>query len=238
VNTSAADGPHGPPLLDAATRGDRDAFQQLTEPYRRELQLHCYRMLGSLHDAEDLVQETFLRAWRGFDRFDGRASVRTWLYRIATNACLSALARRSGARRVLPETHGPPADRMPEGEPPTEISWLDPYPDAWLEGLADATPGPEARYELHETVQLAFIAAIQQLPARQRAVLLLRDMLGWSATETAGLLDTSVAAANSALQRPCHAGAAVPRRPARRAAGAGRAAARAPRALPADVGGR
>jgi len=201
VSTSAADSPHRPPLLDAATRGDRDAFQQLVEPYRRELQFHCYRMLGSLYDAEDLVQETLLRAWRGRDRFEGRASLRSWLYRIATNACLTALAHRSNARRVLPEALSPPADQMPEGEPATEMPWLDPYPDAALDGLADAAPGPDARYELREAVQLAFVAAIQQLPSRQRAVLLLRDVLGWSAGETASLLDTSVAAANSALQR-------------------------------------
>jgi RNA polymerase sigma-70 factor (ECF subfamily) len=181
--------------------GDRDAFQDLTEPYRRELQVHCYRMLGSLHDAEDLVQETFLRAWRGLDRFEGRASFRGWLYRIATNACLNVIARRPGARRVLPETLGPPVDQPPDGAPATEIAWLEPYPDAALEGIADDAPGPDARYEMHESVQLAFIAAIQYLPARQRAVLLLRDVLGWSATETAGLLDASTASVNSALQR-------------------------------------
>ena len=181
--------------------GDRDAFQEIAEPYRRELQLHCYRMLGSLHDAEDLVQETFLRAWRGRERFEGRASFRTWLYTIATNACLNVLARRSSARRVLPEAKGPPADRTPEGAPATEIAWLEPYPDAALEGIADAAPGPDARYELHESVQLAFVAAIQHLPPRQRAVLLLRDVLGWSANESAGLLDASVASVNSALQR-------------------------------------
>jgi RNA polymerase sigma-70 factor (ECF subfamily) len=158
-------------------------------------------MLGSLHDAEDLVQETFLRAWRGRDRFEGRASFRTWLYRIATNACLNALARGSRARRVLPEAHGAAADRMPEGGPATEIAWLEPYPDVALDGIADAAPGPEARYESHEAVQLAFVAAIQHLPPRQRAVLLLRDVLGWSASETAGLLDASVASVNSALQR-------------------------------------
>jgi RNA polymerase sigma-70 factor (ECF subfamily) len=197
----AADMPYGPTLLDRARRGDRDAFEHLAEPYRRELQLHCYRMLGSLHDAEDLVQETFLRAWQGLDRFEGRASFRGWLYRIATNACLNALASRASARRVLPETQGPPSDQMPEGRPATEIAWLEPYPDAALEGLADAVPGPEARYEMHEAVQLAFVAAIQHLQPRQRAVLLLHDVLGWSATETARLLDASVASVNSTLQR-------------------------------------
>jgi len=183
------------------TPADQEAFQRLVEPHRRELRLHCYRMLGSLDDADDLVQETFLRAWRGFDRFEGRASVRTWLYRIATNACLNALATRRSARRVLPESAVPPAEGMPAGDPVTEIAWLDPYPDAALEGVADAAPGPDARYELHESVQLAFVAAIQHLPPRQRAALLLHDVLRWSAAETANLLDASVASVNSALQR-------------------------------------
>jgi RNA polymerase sigma-70 factor (ECF subfamily) len=197
----AADVSHRPTLLEPARRGDREAFERLAEPYRRELLLHCYRMLGSLEDAEDAVQETFLRAWRGLARFEGRASVRGWLHRIATNACLDALARRSSPRRWLPEAHGPPADRLPEGGPATEVAWLEPYPDALLAGLADAAPGPEARYELHEAVRLAFVAAIQYLPPRQRAVLLLRDVLGWSAGETAGLLGASVPSVNSALQR-------------------------------------
>lgn len=192
---------HRKTLLDSASRSDKDAFQQLAEPYRREIQLHCYRMLGSLQDAEDLVQETFLRAWRGLDGFEGRSSLRSWLYRIATNACLNALAKRSSIQRVLPETLGPPATEMPEGAPSTEIAWLEPYPDALIESIADTALGPDARYEMRETVQLAFVAAIQHLPPRQRAVLLLRDVLGWSAAETAGLLDTSVASANSALQR-------------------------------------
>ncbi len=197
----SADIPDPSTLLDPAKRGDQDAFQQLAEPYRRELQLHCYRMLGSLHDSEDLVQETLLRAWRGLKGFEGRASFRSWLYRIATNACLNALASRGSARRILPEMHGPPSDRPPDGEPATEITWLEPYPDAALEGVADSAPGPEARYEMREAVQLAFVAAIQHLPPRQRAVLLLRDVLGWSATETAALLDASVASVNSTLQR-------------------------------------
>jgi RNA polymerase sigma-70 factor, ECF subfamily len=188
-------------LLSSAKRGDRDAFQQLAEPYRLELRLHCYRMLGSVHDAEDLVQETFLRAWRGLNGFEGRASFRGWLYRIATNACLNALTSRANARRALPETHGPPSDQPPGDEPATEVSWLEPYPDTALEGIADAAPSPEARYEMREAVQLAFVATIQHLPPRQRAVLLLRDVLGWTATETAALLDASVASVNSALQR-------------------------------------
>jgi RNA polymerase sigma-70 factor, ECF subfamily len=190
-----------PDLLDAAKRRDRDAFQQLVEPYRAELRLHSYRMLGSLDDAEDLVQETFLRAWRAVDRFEGRASVRSWLYRIATNACLNALASRASARRVLPEAVGPPGVEMPRGEPATEIPWLEPYPDAALEGVPDRAPGPDARYEMREAVQLAFVAAIQHLSPRQRAVLLLRDVMGWSAAETAGLLDSSVTSINSALLR-------------------------------------
>ncbi|HYZ01309.1 MAG TPA: sigma-70 family RNA polymerase sigma factor [Candidatus Binatia bacterium] len=180
---------------------DPDTFQRLAEPYRRELQVHCYRMVGSRQDAEDLVQETYLRAWRGFDSFRGGASLRTWLYRIATNACLNAMARGPNAKRVLPESVVPPATGTPAGEPLTDVAWLEPYPDSELEGIPDAAPGPAARYEMREAVQLAFVAAIQHLPARQRAVLLLRDVLGWSAAETAGLLDTSVAAVNSALQR-------------------------------------
>src|SRR5713101_4353387 len=121
-------------LIAAARAGDHEAFRHLTEPYYRELHMHCYRMLGSFHDAEDAVQETFLRAWRGLDRFEGRASFRNWLYRIATNACLDVLARRRGARRILPEAYGPPADQPPSGTPATEIAWLEPYPDAALEG--------------------------------------------------------------------------------------------------------
>ena len=186
---------------DAAKTGDRDAFRRLAEPYRRALQLHCYRMLGSFQDAEDLVQETFLRAWSRLDGFRGRGSFRNWLYRIATNACLDVLASRASHRRVLPETLGPPSDRMPEGGPATDIPWLEPYPDAALEGVADAAPGPDARYEMREAIQLAFVAAIQHLPPRQRAVLLLCDVLSWSAAESARMLKTSVASVNSALQR-------------------------------------
>lgn len=197
----ASDIPNRATLLAFAKGGDRDAFQRVAEPYRRELQLHCYRMLGSFYDAQDLVQETFLRAWRGLERFEGRASFRSWLYRIATNACLNALASRASARRVLPETLGPPTDQMPQDTAATEIPWLEPYPDGALEGIADAAPGPDARYEMREAVQLAFVAAIQHLPPRQRAVLLLHDVLGWSATEAARLLDASVASVNSALQR-------------------------------------
>ena len=200
-NVNMLDIPEPSRLLDPAKKGDRDAFQQLAEPYRRELRLHCYRMLGSLHDAEDLVQETFLRAWRGLNGFEGRASFRGWLYRIATNACLNAIASRMNTRRVLPEMHGPPSDQPPDGEPATEVAWLEPYPDKALEGIADTAPSPEARYEMREAVQLAFVATIQHLPPRQRAILLLRDVMGWTASETAALLDVSVASVNSALQR-------------------------------------
>ena len=179
------------------------AFERLAEPLRRELKLHCYRMLGSVHEAEDLVQETYLRAWRGFDGYDGRGSFRAWAYRIATNACLDALASRRRSRRVLPDQEGPAAivARMPEGAPPTEVAWLEPYPDSDLEGIADETPNPEARLASREAVQLAFVAAIQQLPPRQRATLLMCDVLGWPAGEACRLLGGSIASVNSALQR-------------------------------------
>jgi RNA polymerase sigma-70 factor (ECF subfamily) len=178
----------------------REDFQRAAESYRRELQVHCYRILGSLHESEDAVQEAMLRAWRSFDSFEGRSSLRSWLYRIATNVCLNTLAKRRGARRTLPELHGSPALAVPEG-PRTDIAWLEPYPDAELEGIVDAAPGPHARYEQRESMRLAFIAAIQYLPARQRAALLLHDVVGWSAAETAEMLEMSPAAVNSALQR-------------------------------------
>jgi RNA polymerase sigma-70 factor, ECF subfamily len=179
-----------------------EAFERLAEPFRREIKLHCYRMLGSLHEAEDIVQETYLRAWRSFDSFEGR-SFRAWLYRIATNACLNALASRKQLQRLLPDQHAPAAAtvQMPEGAPPTEVAWLEPYPDSNLEGIADDAPNPEARYASREAVQLAFVAAIQQLPPRQRATLLLCDVLGWAAGEAATLLGGSTASINSALQR-------------------------------------
>jgi RNA polymerase sigma-70 factor, ECF subfamily len=177
-------------------------FERLAEPFRRELKLHCYRMLGSAQEAEDLVQETYLRAWRGFGAFQG-GSFRAWLYRIATNACLDALASRKRAQRVLPDHEASPAlvVRMPEGAPPTDVVWLEPYPDSDLEGIADDAPNPEARYASREAVQLAFVAAIQQLPPRQRAALLMCDVLGWAAAETAPLIGGSTASINSALQR-------------------------------------
>jgi RNA polymerase sigma-70 factor (ECF subfamily) len=157
-------------------------------------------MLGSLHEAEDLVQETYLRAWRSFDSFEG-GSFRAWLYRIATNACLNALASRKSARRWLPDQRAPAAAQMPDGTPAIDVPWLEPYPDSQLEGIADEAPNPEARYTAREAVQLAFVATIQHLPPRQRAVLLLCDVLGWAAAEAATLLGGSTASVNSALQR-------------------------------------
>ncbi len=177
------------------------AFERLAEPFRRELKVHCYRMLGSLHEAEDAVQETYLRAWRSFDSFDGRGSFRAWLYRIATNACLDTLAGRKHANRFLPDQRAPATTEMPDGTPATDVAWLEPYPDADLEGIADDAPNPEAKYTSRQAVQLAFVAVIQQLPPRQRAVLLLCDVLGWSAAEAAALLGGSIASVNSALQR-------------------------------------
>ncbi|KDN23682.1 RNA polymerase subunit sigma-70 [Amycolatopsis rifamycinica] len=171
-------------------------FETLVERHRREIQVHCYRMLGSLADAEDLAQETFLRAWKGREGFEGRASVRTWLYRIATNACLDVLARRP--RRVLPDQLGPAGE--PDGPiAAADLPWLEPYPDRLLEGAAPDDTG--AAVVERETIELAYLAAVQYLPPRQRATLILRDVLGWSAKETAALLETSVASANSALQR-------------------------------------
>jgi RNA polymerase sigma-70 factor (TIGR02960 family) len=186
--------------LTRARSGDGEAFRQLTDPYRRELQVHCYRMLGSVQDAEDLVQDTLLAAWRGLAGYEGRASVRTWLYRIATNRCLNALrdsARRPGQREpfVVEVTLPEPTHRR--GDP----IWLEPYPDVLLAGLPDRAPGPEARYETRESVSVAFLVALQHLPPRQRAVLVLRDVLGYRAAEAADMLETSVNAVNSALRR-------------------------------------
>jgi RNA polymerase sigma-70 factor (ECF subfamily) len=212
---------HDSALLDRARRGDEDAFQHLAHAHRAELLLHCYRMLGSVHDAEDLVQETMLRAWRALARFEARTSFRRWLYRIATNACLNALTGRARAHRVLPATQRPPNEGIPGLEPAAEIAWLEPYPDAALADLPDDAPGPDARYEMREAVRLAFVAAIQLLPPRQRAVLLLRDVLGWSASEVAALLDGSVASVNAALQR---ARATMARQPSPESLGTARAA--------------
>ena len=181
-------------------------FEKLAEPFRREIKLHCYRILGSLHEAEDAVQETYLRAWRSFSSFeagtsDERGSFRAWLYRIATNACLNALEGRKHQQRYLPDQLGPAGPPKMEGGPALDVPWLEPYPDANLEGFADAAPNPEARYTARESVQLAFVAAIQQLPPRQRAALMLCDVLGWASAEAASLLGGSTASINSALQR-------------------------------------
>jgi RNA polymerase sigma-70 factor (ECF subfamily) len=186
-------------LLEAARGGDEDAYRRLVEPYRTQLHAHCYRMLGSVHDAEDALQDASLRAWRGLSRFEGRSSLRSWLYTIATNTCLNQIARRP--KRVLPIDYGPAADpHGGPGEPLVESVWIEPYPDEGL-GLEDGFATPEARYEQREGVELAFIAALQHLPATQRAVLILREVLGFSAKEVAAALGTTVASVNSALQR-------------------------------------
>ena len=193
-------------LLSRARAGDELAFRELTDPFRLELELHCYRILGSLQDAEDMLQETLLAAWRSLDEFQGRASLRTWLYRIATNRCLNLL--RSKARRPAEEV--PP---MPEPSPPTRRSepvWLQPYPDILLEGLPDSAPGPTARYETKEATALAFVAGLQRLPPLQRTALVLRDVLGFAASESATILQTSEASVKGALQR---ARAALAQRP-------------------------
>ncbi len=186
-------------VVAAARAGDESAFGALVERHQRELQLHCYRMLGSFEESEDLVQETFLRAWRKRMSFEGRSTFRAWLYGIATNACLDALAR--NPRRALPRQAAPAKDSSTALGPPAEIPWLQPYPDRLLEGIASGEAEPDAAVVAKETIELAFLAAIQHLPPRQRAALILRDVLGWSAAESASLLDSSVAAVNSALQR-------------------------------------
>jgi len=180
----------------AAQRSERD-FHELVEPYRRELHLHCYRMMGSVADAEDMLQETLIAAWRGLERFAGRSSVRTWLYRIATNCCLNAI--RSSRRRV-------PAEPVPPFDPPPpsrrfEVAWLQPYPDALLDSVAGHEPGPADRWLSRETVELAFVTALQLLPPRQAAVLLLVDVLGFSTAEVAPMLDTTATATKGLLQR-------------------------------------
>ncbi|MEJ3655899.1 sigma-70 family RNA polymerase sigma factor [Actinomycetes bacterium KLBMP 9759] len=187
--------------LAAARAGDGEAFRALVEPYRRELQVHCYRILGSVQDAEDVLQETLLAAWRGIGGYEERASVRTWLYRIATNRCLNAL--RGGGRRPQ-EQLAAYRSEVPLPEPTrrrAEPSWLEPYPDLLLDELVDDVPGPEARYESRESVSLAFLTALQQLPARQRVVLVLRDVLGFRAAEVASMIDTTENAVTSALTR-------------------------------------
>ena len=186
-------------LLENARQGNESAYQRLVEPHRSELQAHCYRMLGSVQDAEDALQEALVRAWKGLSRFEGRSSLRSWLYRIATNTSLDAIQKRP--KRILPIDYGPPAD--PDGgvgEPLVESVWIEPFPDETL-AIEDGYASPDARYEQRESVELAFVAALQLLPANQRAVLILREVLGFSAQETADTLDTSVASVNSALQR-------------------------------------
>ena len=186
-------------LLEAARQGDEDAYGRLVGQYRAGLHAHCYRMLGSVPDAEDALQDALLRAWRGLPRFEGRSSFRSWLYKIATNACLNAIERRP--TRVLPIDYGPAADPHDGiAEPLVESVWVDPYPDENL-GLEDGFAAPEARYEQRESVELAFIAALQHLPARQRAVLILRDVLGFSGAEVADVLETTAASVYSVLQR-------------------------------------
>ena len=186
-------------LLEAAQGGDEEAFGRVIEPYRGELHAHCYRMLGSAHDAEDAFQETALRAWRGLGRFEGRSSLRSWLYTIATNTSLNLIERRP--KRVLPIDYGPATDPHDgPGRPLIESVWVEPFPDEQM-GLEDGYAAPEASYELRESVELAFVAALQHLPANQRAALILREVLGFSAQEVADALDTTVASVNSALQR-------------------------------------
>jgi RNA polymerase sigma-70 factor (TIGR02960 family) len=202
--------------LERARAGNADAFRDLTEPYRRELLLHCYRILGSLTDAEDLLQETLIAAWRGLEQFEGRASLRGWLYRIATNRCLNAV--RDAGRRI--PTQPVPPFQPPEPSRRGEVTWLQPYPDTLLEQLPEPTPGPEARYETRETVQLAFVVALQRMPPRQAATLILREVLGYPNAEVANMLGTTETAVKGALQR------------ARAALGAWRDAARSPAPLP------
>lgn len=185
-------------LVARARAGDPDAFSLLVAPYQQGVHIHCYRMLGSLHEAEDLLQEALLRAWRALDRFEERSSFRGWLYRIATNACLDTLKRRR--RRVLPDAYSPAADPFAAPAPAAaDVSWLEPYPDRLLDAHEDADP--ERRYEARETIELTFITAIQCLSPRQRAVLILRDALGFSARETAAMLEGSLASVNGALRR-------------------------------------
>jgi len=185
-------------LISRARAGDGDAFRELIEPHRRELRVHCYRMLGSFQDAEDALQDTLLSAWQGFGGFEGRASLRTWLYRIATNRCLNI--RRSASRRPAKDWDVPGVE-PPEPSRLGEVVWLEPFPDAFLKGAIDRPLGPEARYEQTESISLAFVTALQLLPPRQLAVLVLRDVLGFHANEVADMLDTTVESVNSALKR-------------------------------------
>jgi RNA polymerase sigma-70 factor, ECF subfamily len=186
--------------LSRARSGNEAAFERLVDPHRSELQVHCYRILGSFQDAEDMVQETLVAAWRGLETFEGRSSLRTWLYRIATNACLGVLRRTRPAREIPPPPE-PPGDYPPASRTTAEPIWLEPYPDAWIDDLPGSVPGPEARYDSREAIELAFVVALQQLAPRERAAVVLKDVLGFRAAETADLLDTTESAVNSALQR-------------------------------------
>jgi RNA polymerase sigma-70 factor (ECF subfamily) len=197
-------------VLARARSGDEEAFRALTDPHRRELQVHCYRILGSLQDAEDAVQETLLSAWRGLAGFEERASLRGWLYRIATNRCLNML--RDSGRKGRPVL-GDEISDAPEPSRRAEPIWLQPLPDELIEGLPDRAPGPDARYEAKEAVGLAFVSGLQRMPPQQRAVLVLRDVLGYRAAEVAAMLETSEASVNSALQRARAALDAAPERP-------------------------
>jgi RNA polymerase sigma-70 factor (ECF subfamily) len=206
--------------MERARAGDERAFAELTDPYRRELQVHCYRMTGSLTDAEDMLQETLIAAWRGLDRFEGRASLRGWLYRIATNRCLNAL--RDAGRRI--PTEPVPPFQPPEPSGRDAVTWLQPYPDALLEHLPEPAPGPETRYETREAVELAFVVALQRMPPRQAATLVLRDVLGYPSAEVAGMLGTTETAVKGALTG------------ARAARAAGPAAVRPPAPPPGSTG--
>jgi RNA polymerase sigma-70 factor (TIGR02960 family) len=185
-------------LFSRARSGDADAFRELTEPHRRELQVHCYRMLGSLEDAEDVLQEALLAAWQGFGRFEGRASLRTWLYKIATNQCLNA---RRAARRRPAKPYDVPGVRPPEPTRLGEVTWLEPFPDTLLDGAIEVPLGPEVRYGQLESISLTFVTALQVLPRRQLAILILRDILGFEASEVAEMLDSTVDSVHSALKR-------------------------------------
>src|SRR5579872_2961040 len=184
-------------LLSRAQSGDQQAFAQLTDGYRQELRLHCYRILGSRQDAEDALQETLLGAWQALAKFEQRATIRTWLYRIATNRCLNML--RAVSRR--PEVVSSPKIALPEPTRAGEVVWLEPYPDILLDGLPDESPGPDARYETRESVSLAFITMLQLLPPRQRVAVVLRDVLGYRASEAADMFDATEASVESALKR-------------------------------------
>jgi RNA polymerase sigma-70 factor, ECF subfamily len=190
---------HQNDMINTARHGDAEEFSQLIGPHRGALHAHCYRMLGSFQDAEDALQETLLNAWRALPQFEGRSSLKSWLYRIATNACLKTIERRP--KRVLPIDYGPAGDpHDPLAAPLVESVWLEPYPDAGIE-LEDGLASPDARYEQREAVELAFVAALQHIPAKQRAVLILRDVLGYSAREVAETLEMTAAAVDTALQR-------------------------------------